>query len=233
MATFLVCHGAWSAGWAWKKMRPLMRAAGHELHVPTYTGLGERAHLASAAVDLELHVADVLAVIDVEDLRDLVVVGHSYGGMVATAVADRRPERVMRLVYLDAFVPRDGDCAFDLMPPDIARSRAAAAVDGWKVPPSPIPLDTAAEDRDWIAARRGPQPIATFRQPLRIEGRSRAPRDYVYCTRAAPGDAFRRFADAARADLAWRCHEIDASHSPHVTAPQALAALLTRLAREG
>jgi alpha-beta hydrolase superfamily lysophospholipase len=85
MATFLICHGAWSAGWAWKKVRPLLRAAGHEIFTPTYTGLGERAHQAAAGVDLETHIKDVLAVIEFEDLKDFVLVGHSYGGMVATA----------------------------------------------------------------------------------------------------------------------------------------------------
>src|ERR1043165_9323734 len=89
MATFLVAHGAWSAGWAWKKMRPLMRAAGHDFWTPTYTGLGERAHLANPDVGLETHIQDVIAVLEAEDLRDVYLIGHSYGGMVATGVADR------------------------------------------------------------------------------------------------------------------------------------------------
>src|ERR1700681_1368011 len=90
-ATFLVCHGAWSAGWTWKKMHPLMAAAGHRLVTPTYTGLGERAHLANPSIDLETHIRDILNVVKYEDLRDIVLVGHSYGGMVATGVADRTP----------------------------------------------------------------------------------------------------------------------------------------------
>src|ERR1700704_393143 len=102
-ATFLVCHGAWRAGWAWKKMHPLMSAAGHRLITPTYTGLGERAHLASAANDLETHILDILGVIKYEDLREIVLIGYSYGGMVATGVADRARERISKLVYLDAF----------------------------------------------------------------------------------------------------------------------------------
>jgi pimeloyl-ACP methyl ester carboxylesterase len=106
MATFLVAHGAWSAGWAWKKMRPLLRARGHELFTPTHTGLGERSHLASPEIDLETHIADILGVLQFEDLKGIVLIGHSYGGMVATGVADRARERVARLVYLDAHVPR-------------------------------------------------------------------------------------------------------------------------------
>jgi pimeloyl-ACP methyl ester carboxylesterase len=107
-ATFMVAHGAWSAGWAWKKMHPLLTAAGHRLFTPTYTGLGERSHLADPSNSLEAHINDVLGVLTYEDLRDVILVGHSSGGMVATGVADRAADRLSKLVYLDAFVPRDG-----------------------------------------------------------------------------------------------------------------------------
>ena len=112
--TFLVCHGAWSAGWAWKKMHPLMQAAGHRLVTPSYTGLGERAHLAHPSIDLDTHIEDMLNVIKYEDLRDIVLVGHSYGGMVATGVADRARDKVTQLIYIDAFVPDDGQSLLDL-----------------------------------------------------------------------------------------------------------------------
>ena len=103
--TFLVCHGAWSAGWAWKKMHPLMSKAGHRLITPSYTGLGERAHLANPGIDLETHIEDMLNVIKYEDISDFVLIGHSYGGMVATGVADRARDKVKQLIYVDAFVP--------------------------------------------------------------------------------------------------------------------------------
>src|SRR5438128_4098459 len=115
--TFLVAHGAWSAGWSWKKMHPLMSAAGHRLITPTYTGLGEREHLASPSNDLETHIQDMLAAIKYEDLSDIVLVGDSYGGIVATGAADRARDQVSQLIYLDAFVPRDGQRPFDLLPP--------------------------------------------------------------------------------------------------------------------
>src|SRR6201992_485427 len=108
MSSFLLCHGAWGGGWSWKKMHPLMQAAGHRLVTPSYTGLGERAHQANRSIDLESHIAEILNVIKYEDLSDIVLLGHSYGGMVATGVADRARERVRKLIYLDAFVPRDG-----------------------------------------------------------------------------------------------------------------------------
>src|SRR4029077_8853309 len=124
--TFLLCHGAWGGGWSWKKMRPLMQAAGHRLLTPTYTGLGERAHLANPAIDLESHIQDILNVISYEDLGDIVLLGHSYGGMVATGVADRAREKIVQRIYLDAFVPRDGQSLFDLNEPGRAPMREAA-----------------------------------------------------------------------------------------------------------
>ena len=229
MATFVVAHGAWSAAWAWKKMRPRLRERGHELWTPTCTGLGERAHLASPDVNLDTHIEDVCALLVMEDLRDIILVGHSYGGMVATGVADREAARIKRLVYLDAFVPRDGQSALDLHPPEI-RERIRSAVlngDGWRLPPNPLPPDTPEEDVAWMSPRRRPQPAKTGEQPIRLTGAvERLPRTYIYCLRPRPGDVFRQFAERARAEPGWQSLEIDASHNPHITAPDALAAML-------
>jgi pimeloyl-ACP methyl ester carboxylesterase len=234
MATFLVAHGAWSAGWAWKKMRPLLRAKGHEIFTPTYTGLGERVHLASPQVALETHIADMLGVLQFEDLREVVLIGHSYGGMVATGVADRAPERLAQLVYLDAFVPRDGQCLFDLLGAESsARMREAARTvgDGWRTPPSPVPPDTSEEDVAWVTPRRVMQPLRTLEQPVHLTGAGeRLPKAYIYCTRARPGDVFRQFAQRARTEPGWRYFEIDASHNVHITAPESLATLLDHIA---
>jgi pimeloyl-ACP methyl ester carboxylesterase len=234
MATLLVAHGAWSAGWAWKKMRPLLRARGHEIFTPTYTGLGERVHLASPHVDLETHIADLLGVLQFEDLREVVLIGHSYGGMVATGVADRAPERVAQLVYVDAFVPHDGQCLFDLLGAESsARMREAARTvgDGWRTPPSAVPLDTSEEDIAWVTPRRVMQPLRTLEQPVHLTGASaRLPKAYIYCTRARPGDVFQQFAQRACTEPGWRYFEIDASHNLHITAPEALATLLDHLA---
>ncbi|HZL30830.1 MAG TPA: alpha/beta fold hydrolase [Pseudolabrys sp.] len=116
MALFVVSHGAWSAGWAWKKMRPLMAARGHTLITPTLTGIGERSHLAHPDIDLDTHIADILGVLKYEDMHGVNLIGHSYSGMVATGAADRARERIAQLIYLDAFVPRDGESAFDVLP---------------------------------------------------------------------------------------------------------------------
>ena len=228
MATYLICHGAWSAGWAWKKVRPLLRAAGHEVFTPTYTGLGERAHLAHPRVDLETHIADVLAVIEYEDLRDFVLVGHSYGGMVATGVADRVADRIRHLVYLDAFVPAPGQSLDDLTGTPMPDQR----VEGWLRPPLPSASDTAPEDLAWITPRRRHQPTRCFSQKLHHAGGTPAfPRTYIHCTRKdGRPDPFAQFADRFRDDPAWRFQAMDASHSPNITAPEALAALLLQAA---
>jgi pimeloyl-ACP methyl ester carboxylesterase len=226
--TFLVAHGAWSAGWAWKKMHPLMQSSGHRLIVPTYTGLGEREHLATREVNLETHIQDLLGVIKFEELDDIVLLAHSYGGMVATGVADRVPERIRQLIYLDAFVPKDGQSLFDLSDEaTLARFRKGLADgDGWRVQPMPIPADTSPEDKQWVERLRMPQPLHCFDLPLKLaQGDTRIPRSYIYALKAAPGDPFRQFADRAKQE-GWDYREIDASHSAQITAPQALASLL-------
>ncbi|HEY0852688.1 MAG TPA: alpha/beta hydrolase [Bradyrhizobium sp.] len=229
--TFLVCHGAWSAGWAWKKMHPLMNKAGHRLVTPTYTGLGERAHLAHPAIDLETHIADMLQVIRYEDLRDFVLIGHSYGGMVATGVADRARDKVKQLIYIDAFVPQDGQSLLDLN--EVARSRMQEATksgDGWRVPPNPTPPDTSPEDVAWLSERRVHMPIKCFEQKLKLSAPLTLPRSYIYARRVTLQDTFGPFAKMTKNNPAWRYDEIDASHSPNVTAPDALMDLLERIA---
>ena len=227
--TFLVCHGAWSAGWAWKKMHPLMSRAGHRLVTPTYTGLGERAHLAREGIDLETHIADMLNVVRYEDLRDIVLIGHSYGGMVATGVVDRARDRIAQLIYLDAFVPKNGQSLVDLLPPAVRQrmQESVRAGDGWRVPPNATPPDTSEADVKWIAERRMAQSFKCFETPLRLRDAGiTLPRSYIYCKRIGPVDVFGPFTERAKSETGWRYYEIDASHSPHVTAPDALAALL-------
>ena len=232
MAVFVVAHGAWSAGWAWKKMHPLMRAAGHALWTPTCTGLGERVHLAHADVSLDTHIQDIVAVLETEDLNDVILIGHSYGGMVATGVADRARERLKQLIYYDAFVPRNGQGLADLGGAGgTARMKEAAAKegDGWLVPSNPIPPDTSAADVAWITARRMKQPLACFEQKVALTSELTLPRSYIKCARIGPVDVFKPFMDRAKAE-GWPTVEIDASHSAHVTAPELLRDTLVKLA---
>lgn len=234
VATIVLAHGAWSGAWAWTRVRRLLAAQGHEVFTPTYTGLGERAHLASPANDLRTHIDDVCNVLEFEDLRDVVLLGHSYGGMVATGVADQARDRVARLIYLDAFVPSDGQALVDLVPP-AARQRmrdSARETDGWRVAPNPPPADTSAADVVWVKRFRMPQSLACFEQPVRLTAPLRLPRSYIQCMRYADKGPFGQFAAMAKATAGWRCFELDASHSPNITAPEALTGLLQAILAE-
>jgi pimeloyl-ACP methyl ester carboxylesterase len=176
-----------------------------------------------------MHINDVLGVIEFEDLRDCILVGHSYGGMVATGVADRVPERIQHVIYLDAFVPGNGQSLFDLRGP-APRRPATSSNEDWLVPPNPSPPDTRQSDLAWLAPRRRPQPVKTFSQTLQLRNPTPTfPRSYIYCTRKEPGDVFLQFSARFKSDPAWRYFEIAASHSPNVTAPEALVKLFCEI----
>jgi pimeloyl-ACP methyl ester carboxylesterase len=232
MAVFVVAHGAWSSGWGWKKMHPLMTARGHALFTPSYTGLGERGHLAHPDIDLDTHIADVVGVLEFEDLRDVMLLGHSYGGMVATGVADRARSRIAKLIYVDAFAPRDGESALDLLPASARTQRQAGSggVESWQIPPAPMPADTPEADRKWAEPRRLPQPAKTFSQKLKLSAEPAMPRHYIYCARCTPEDRFRPFYERAQRE-GWGAQQIDASHNPHITNPVVLADMLTEIAK--
>lgn len=188
------------------------------------TGIGERAHLASSSVDLSTHVNDVLGTIQYERLSGFVLVGHSYGGMVVTAVADRVPEKVHTLVYLDAFVPKDGQSLLDLARPEM-RERILA-LRGWQVPPPPPQGMTNKDEIAWIEDRRNPQPAGTFKEKIVLKNKSFPNRVYVFCSGYSP-TTFAPFGAATKADKAWRYHELPTHHYPQISMPRELAAILT------
>lgn len=236
MSTFLLVHGAWHGGWCWVRVADRLRAAGHRVVVPTLTGLGERAHLLTRAVDLETHIADVIAAIEAEELADVVLVGHSYAGAVTAGVADRVRERLARLILLDAQMIGWGEAMVDLNPPEIVAQRKALVEregDGYKLPP-PGPeafgvFDPA--DAAWLKRRLTPQPWACYTQKLerRRDGFDMLARDYIDCTAPAmPAIAPSRARVRARAD--WRVHDLATGHDAMVSAPAELAALLQRIA---
>lgn len=234
MSTFIGVHGAWSAAWAWWRLHRLFLESGRRLLTPTCTGLGDRAHLLQRGVDLALHIEDVVRVLECEDLTDVVLVGHSYGGMVVTGVADRVPERIRHLVYLDALLPEHGECAMDLLP---ATQRSAVEHlvqergEGWLIPAPPLPPDTPNHDVRLAVGRRLPQPLATFTSPIVLLGRGESvPTTYIRCTVTGPFDTFGLSWARARARAGWSIHELTASHNPHITMPEGLATLLWSIA---
>ena len=231
MATFVLVHGAGHGGWAWRRLAPLLRGHGHDVHAPTLTGLGERAHLGSEHVDMETHVTDVLSVLFFEDLRDVVLVGHSYGGVVITAAAHRDPSRIGRLVYLDAPVPADGESSADLLAPE-HRDEAGQR------PPPPHAERMARlgiadpADAAWVGERLRPQPPRPQLQRLRLANPAAAalPRTLIFCERTPdnfPAALFRRRLDGAgeRDYLV-----LDEGHDAMLTAPERVAAVLLPLA---
>lgn len=235
MATYVLVHGAWHGGWCWARVVPLLVAAGHAVTAPTLAGLGERAAELHPGIDLETHVAEVAASIDPDGPRDVVLVGHSYGGMVIAAVAARRAGRMAGLVYLDAFVPQDGQACFDLALPVVAdgtRDQARLSGEGWRVPPpTPQEMGIVAEDEArWLAEHMTPQPIATFEQPVRFGAEAPspelAPRMYIHCVTDPPSPMFLPFADRARSTPGWNLHELATGHDAMLTEPDELARLL-------
>ena len=230
MTTFVLVHGAWHGGWCWRLIAPLLRRAGHEVFTPTLTGLGDRAHLARPGIDLDLHVQDVVALLEMEDLNDVVLLGHSYGGMVVTGAADRCAGRIRRLVYLDAFVPGNGKCALDYVVPERAAAFREEGGKAGSVAPPPLALWglTKPEHITFAKPRETRQPFDTFTQPIRLENEAalaRLPKTFIYCSSPATG-TFDRFAAKYRSDAAWRFFELKTGHDAMILVPGELAAIL-------
>ena len=235
MASFVLVHGAWHGGWCWVRTARVLRAAGHDVHAPTLTGLGDRVHLMSRAVNLETHIEDVVRVFEAEELNDVVLCGHSYGGMVITGAADRLTPRIRSLVYLDAFIPEDGQALIDFQPPERAamfRKQAEENGAGWLVPPVPAARFKVNEkDQAWVDRRCVPQPLACMTQKLRLTGayKSIAKRSFIKAGAYVPS-AFDPFYERVKRDPGWRTHSLPCGHDVMVDMPDALAELLIEAA---
>lgn len=235
---FVLVHGAWGGAWIWRRVLPLLRAAGHEVHAVTLTGDGERAHLRRPDIDLFTHVADVVGLARAEELQHAVLVGHSYGGMVVTGAADRLLQAdacaVGALVYVDAMVPLPGEGWGDRHSPELvaARTAAARAHDNALPPPDPADFGLSGADRDWLLRRQVPHPFGPYRQPLPFDGErlARLPRWFIDCTEPAYPtiDAMRQ---RVRQAPGFQVLEMKTGHCPMVSAPQELAAHLLAAAR--
>ena len=229
IGTYVLVHGAWHGGWCWAKVARLLRDAGHEVYTPTLTGLGERAHLARPEVDLDTHIQDVVAMLEAEELRQVTLVGHSYGGMVITGVAARTSGRIGHLVYLDAFVPEAGKSLLDYVGEGAGAMREAAVAhgEGWKLPSFPPERFgvTSQRDTEWLTKHLVPQPLRTFEQALPAAGGEKLKRTYVYCSKPAMG-AFDQFAERLRDDRKWTFHDVKTGHDAMVTAPGEIAKIL-------
>lgn len=235
MATFVIVHGAWGGAWAWNKLVvPMLREAGQTVYPVTLTGLGERTHLSSPDVTLDTHIQDVVNVLFYEDVTDVILIGHSYGGNVITGVADRVPERLQQLVYLDAATPADGESSASRWPGRLEQldEQARREGDGWKIPPGAVPPDQPAEITEWARPRRSPMPIKTMTTPVRLTcGETTLPRTFVYCTLdKTPGSPQAERAERVKNDPRWQYLELRAGHNLHYTAPKETVGILLKLA---
>jgi pimeloyl-ACP methyl ester carboxylesterase len=227
--TYVLVHGGWQGGWSYRRVARLLRQAGHEVYTPTLTGLGERSHLAHMQINLDTHIADVANTILWEDLSEIVLVGHSYGGMVITGVADQVPERVKALVYLDALVPKNGDTLFTLRPEyvDYFLGQVAAG-GGCMVAPRPVSaFDTALPaDWAWMDSKTTPHPFACFVQSIRLTGRHSEVRRRIYVY--AEGGICDGLYDAYRQDSAAKVISVNQSgHSIMIDQPAKVTEILT------
>lgn len=222
-ATYVLVHGAWHGGWCWQPVARVLREAGHDVFTPTLTGLGERGHLLTSAVGLQTHVDDILGVLRYEDLRDVVLVGHSYAGLVVREVADRVPERVGRIVMIDAWAGRDGESLEDLAPEFFLQWLDSMTAEG-VIPPHQAAMVgvTEPEQVAWLEPRLTPHPRRTFSDPTKLSGAVDAiPCRAVLCTPDGPMP----FPQLAK-DFGWQSTELPVGHDAMVTAPAALANIL-------
>lgn len=245
-APIVLVHGAWGGAWIWRRVLGPLRAAGHEVHAVTLTGDGERAHLRHAlpagGISLQTHVADVVALVQAEELSHIVLVGHSYGGMVVTGAADRLtaqdPQALRSLVYLDAMIPLPGEGWGQQHSPEVVAARTAAAhANGYALPPpDPDGFGLSGADRNWLLRRQvphpfGPHPHGPYREPLDFDAErwARLPRHFIDCTEPAyPTIAAMR--SRARSLPGFTVHEMATGHCPMVSQPEALVALLLSIA---
>lgn len=241
MSTFLLVHGAWHGGRAWERVVPLLESAGHRVLSPSLTGLGDKAHLLGPEVGLYTHVADVVGLIREEDLTEVILVGHSYAGLVVSSAANEVPERIAHLVYLDAMVPLHGETGLDVQP--FARAvidEAAKSGNGWRIPPlpelpSPLGLFGVTDPADvaWLRAMLSDHPTLTMQQPVRLDNPAvnAIPRTHIHCVGPAPEGSAQRPVPALQPNgspsQTW---ELPTGHDCMVTMPSELSELLLKLA---
>jgi pimeloyl-ACP methyl ester carboxylesterase len=229
MANFVLVHGAWIGGWCWRPNAQGLRKAGHEVYTPTMTGLGERSHLMSPSINLDTHITDIVNVIKHEELSNLVLVGHSYGGMVVTGVADILPDKISSLVYLDAFAPENGQSLINLLPPG---GPAPATASEYTLAPLPAAVFGASpEVAAYVDARTTPHPTACFTQTIKLTGgidRVKK-KTYIYANVPAP-TTFTQFYEKLKNRQDWVTHTLPCTHIVMIDMPNELTDLLLQVA---
>ncbi|USE80259.1 alpha/beta hydrolase [Cupriavidus gilardii] len=229
MATFVLVHGAFQGGWVWARVAQKLRLAGHDVYTPTLTGLGERAHLANRAIDLDTHIRDIVNVIEYEELNDVILCGHSYGGLVITGVAGEIGHRIRTLFYLDAYAPSEGESLLSINGAAMTEAVIAQASsnNGMIAPIPAAAFNVNAADASWVDSKSVAQPLETFVQPVRFGADSVpvANRTFVYAT-ANGGDWFASTHARLRDDPRWNVHTVECGHNVMLDKPEELVPML-------
>jgi pimeloyl-ACP methyl ester carboxylesterase len=232
MATFVLVHGAWHGGWCWARVARILRQAGHDVFAPTLTGVCERSHLRTPDTGLETHILDIVNEMKWKGMQKVVLVGHSYGGMVISGVAEKMEKSIASFVMLDAFMAEDGQAVTDLQPPAAREQILAAQREGvTALPPRPAEFFKVNEkDRSWVDAQCTPQPINCFLQKLTLSGaRERIAKKTYIRAAAYPSPYFDAGLASARAKN-WRVHEVPSGHDVMLDMPERLAEILQEVA---
>jgi pimeloyl-ACP methyl ester carboxylesterase len=231
--TFVLVHGAWHGGWCWRRVADLLEAKGHKVFAPTLTGLGERSHLLRAGINVSTHVTDVANVMKWEGLSDVVLCGHSYGGLVVSGVAEKSASAIGSIVFLDAFVPENGDSMAALTSQAVRDNLKIAAECG----DLGVPARSAAaflvneKDQAWVDAMCVPQPIGTMTEAMTLTGaRERIARKSYIRAAAYPNPGFDMAYARVKADKSWRTYEVPCGHDVMVDMPERLAEILVEVA---
>jgi pimeloyl-ACP methyl ester carboxylesterase len=231
--TFVLVHGAWHGGWCWRRVADALERQGHKAFTPTLTGLGERSHLMSRDINLDTHITDVANVLKWEDIKDAVLVGHSYGGWVISGVVEQALPRISSIVFLDAFMPDDGTRGLDNTS-EFSRKGILAAIEKGEVSrPSPTAemFDVNEKDRSWVDSKLTPQPVGVALQPIRLTGaRDRVAKKTYIRAASYPQPIFDRYLAACKADRIWRTFEIPCGHDVMVDMPERLVEVLVEVA---
>lgn len=233
MATFVLVHGAWHGSWCWRRVRKALQARGHAVFTPTLTGVGERSHLLSPQVNLDTHIDDVVNLIRWEELSDVTLCGHSYGGAVIGGVADRIADKLRSLIYLDAFILENGQSLYDALPPeqrDAQLDLVRNVGDGWKVPPIPAEaFNVNAADREWVNRQCTWQPVGCFQQAAHY-AHTLSVKNVAYILASGwTGSPFPPFYERAKAK-GWATLAIDCGHDVMLDKPEELTHTLERIA---
>ncbi len=231
--TFVLVHGAWHGGWCWRRVADLLERRGHTVFTPTLTGLGERSHLLSGTVNLDTHIADVVNLITWEDLRGVCLVGHSYGGWPISGAAEHVLDRIASIVFLDAFIPNDGEQPIDLTTEQIRAGMLLAIQKGEvsRAAPTAALFHVNEKDQAWVDSKLTPQPIGVYVQPIRLTGAREklAKKTYIRAPVYAQPSFDKAYA-AKQADPSWRTYEVPCGHDVMVDMPERLAEILLEVA---